>query len=904
MRRPFNLLPIIEPQRSRPFAWRALSLSLLVGLALALSSAPGPGLAQSETAAPSNAATSQTAAPATSNESTGLERTGEPSEPAATVSPQTIPTPVNLKLTAEQQALIERSTARIESLSTRLDGIDQELLSENGLAEERLVQLRSLLRSESANLQALRDELTTNSAPISLKLADLAPTSSEGQSEEEASLAKLRGEVEALLAPFLALVTQADTLLMQMDRQLGLIADQRRDLFLANIFTPTPAVYSAAFWLTVPDLISGLVQSTSSLVSFRLKAIATQLAKPGVATSLLVYLVFLLAVLALPFALLRRYGQRRGWIADGSVAGRLAIVERGIAQLWPPLWLMLSAGGFVLLFHVELNLVSSFSWLVTSLVGCLAACLLVARLPQWLDQVSARPAAGAFLADANAPLPPQAPQAGTPKQDSRIQESLVLVAVTALVSLQFVLQGLIDIFDKPVESEWLTALVFAPLQMLGLFWLMRLPRYRRLFLRFFPWIFGAWPLRWALRNSPWLALAGLILGFIAMVGFVLPRLWIVLMVFMVAAALRLSLYLWLDSSSETVAPQSASSESPPPPEGQESASDIQRFWLVLAVNTLLLALGLPLVLMLMGYDAWALWSWLDRLAQPISVGSLNLSPFNLILGGVLFGLSWMAVRYIKVVMAEQVLPRTNLMADVRHSLVTLLGYVGFTIAGLVGLGVAGLDLSRFALIAGALSVGIGFGLQAIVSNFVSGLILLFERPVKLGDWVVLASGEGIVKRISIRATEIETFDGRAIMVPNSELISSPVANWTHRSHKGRVMVTVGVAYESDPKQVEALLYQVANDNPLVLRAPAPMVYLANFGDSSLDFQLRVHIADIFNVLTVSHQLRLAIFEAFQQHDISIPFPQQELRIKTETDGIQFASPVLQVDVKPEPPRDA
>ncbi len=825
----------------------------------------------------------------------------------STATPPATPpaTGVSLKLTAEQQALLERGVARIEGLSARLDGIDQELLSENGLPEERLVQLRSLLRSERSALEELHAELTSSSAPISVKLADLNANDDETSNQEDAGLASLRGEIEALLAPFLTLTTQADTLLMQMDRQLGLIADQRRDLFLANIFTPTPAVYSASFWKTVPELVSGLAQSTSSLIAFRLKAISTQMAKPGVATSLLVYVLFSLALLALPLALLHRYAQRRQHKNKGGQAGRLAIVEQGLSQIWPPLWLLLSAWGFVLLFQVQLNLVSSFSWLLTSLAGTLSACLLVARLPQWLDQLSALPAAAGFLTRADTATPAQSTAYGAASPQSARIEPLLLVALTLLVSLQFLLQGLIDIFDKPVESEWLVALVFAPMLMMGLFWLLRLERYRRLYLQFFPWIFGAWPLRWTLRNSPWLALAGLILGFIAMVGFVLPRLWIVLMVFLLAAGLRLSLYLWLDSTAEQQAErQSDLSEASPVLEGQESASDIQRFWLVLAVNTLLLALGLPLVLMLLGYDAWALLAWLDRIAQPIAVGSLNLSPFNLILGAALFGLAWMAVRYVKVIMAEQVLPRTNLMADVRHSLVTLLGYVGFTIAGLVGLGVAGLDLSRFALIAGALSVGIGFGLQAIVSNFVSGLILLFERPVKLGDWVVLASGEGIVKRISIRATEIETFDGRAIMVPNSELISSPVANWTHRSHKGRVMVTVGVAYESDPKVVEALLYQVANDNPLVLRAPAPMVYLADFGASSLDFQLRVHIADIFNVLTVSHQLRLAIFEAFQQNDISIPFPQQELRIKTETDAIQFASPVMQVDVKPDPPRDA
>ncbi len=832
---------------------------------------------------------------------TGSSESATLPAPEATIGQQT-----SVKLTPEQLALIADGEANLKALSTRLDDIDRELLPENALAEERLAQLRSLLRSERDALHQWQSDLDANADPLRLKLADLGPAP---ETSEEASLAELRSDLETLLTPFDGLATQREALDMQISRQLGLIAERRRDLFLVNIFTPTPAVFSLEFWRAVPSVVRDLSQSTTSLVGFRLKTIATQLQMPGRASSLLIFLMVMAMLLVSPAIVLRRYAQRRGWSLE-ALSSRHALIARALEVVWPPAWVMICVASFLVLFQSQLNLVASFSWLVMSLASGLAAALLVWRVSGWLERLAELPAAAAYLrsevktAGRESPSEQPTPSPSAVKSQT-LFDRLLPALMTLLVCLQLTLQGLIDIFAKPVESEWLTVLIFAPLQILGLIWLMRPATYRRLFLRFFPWIFAAFPLRWALRRTPLFAAIGLILGFIALVGFVLPRLWLFLMALLLAAGLRTSLYLWWDlagqpaseepgrraEDSGTDARKPADEETVP----SESARDIKRFWVVLAVNTTLVTLGLPLVLMLLGYEAWALLDWLDQLAQPISLGSLQLSPFNLFLGVGLFILAWMGVRYVKVVMAEQVLPRTNLMADVRHSLVTLLGYVGFTIAGLVGLGVAGLDLSRFALIAGALSVGIGFGLQAIVSNFVSGLILLFERPVKLGDWVVLSSGEGIVKRISIRATEIETFDGRAIMVPNSELITAPVANWTHRSHKGRVLITVGVAYESNPKQVEAILYDVANSNPLVLRAPAPTVYLANFGDSSLDFQLRVHIADIFNVLTVSHQIRLAIFDAFQEQGISIPFPQQELRIKTEVEGIQVASPVFQVE---------
>ncbi|MCB1379771.1 MAG: mechanosensitive ion channel, partial [Alphaproteobacteria bacterium] len=181
--------------------------------------------------------------------------------------------------------------------------------------------------------------------------------------------------------------------------------------------------------------------------------------------------------------------------------------------------------------------------------------------------------------------------------------------------------------------------------------------------------------------------------------------------------------------------------------------------------------------------------------------------------------------------------------------------------------------------AGALSLGIGFGLQNIVSNFVSGLILLAERPFKVGDWIVAGNAAGFVRKISVRATEIETFQNQTIILPNSELINNPVGNWTHRDHRGRIEIAIGAAYGASPRKVHEILLDVAARNPDVLKKPPPNAVFMGFGESSLDFELRVHVLEVLDSMAVATRLRFEIFEAFEQNKIEIPFPQRDVNLK-------------------------
>ena len=215
----------------------------------------------------------------------------------------------------------------------------------------------------------------------------------------------------------------------------------------------------------------------------------------------------------------------------------------------------------------------------------------------------------------------------------------------------------------------------------------------------------------------------------------------------------------------------------------------------------------------------------------------------------------------------------------QNALVSGVGYIGYTLAAVVALSSIGFNLSSIAIVAGALSVGIGFGLQTIVSNFVSGIILLVERPIKEGDWIEASGFSGTVKKISVRSTQIETFDRAMVVVPNSELIAGSVLNWTHSNETGRVRVSVGVSYDTDPKRVERLLLKVGKSHEMALKSPEPFVRFQQFGDSSLDFDLIIYVKDKNYMFQVRSELHYSIFELFKKEGIEIPFPQRDLNIK-------------------------
>lgn len=311
----------------------------------------------------------------------------------------------------------------------------------------------------------------------------------------------------------------------------------------------------------------------------------------------------------------------------------------------------------------------------------------------------------------------------------------------------------------------------------------------------------------------------------------------------------------------------------------DKGAEILAYWSRVAINTILLCLGGLGIAWLWGADQSDLLYWGHRLAFGVQIGQFNIGLIDILTAIIVFAVVVVVTRLFQRLLERRVLPRTRLDIGVRQSIKAGIGYLGFILAILAGISTVGLDLSNIAIVAGALSVGIGFGLQNIVNNFVSGLILLIERPIKAGDWVVVGATQGYVKKINVRATEITTFDRASVFIPNSTLISEQVTNWTHADKIGRVIIPIGVAYGSNTEKVRDVLMTCARNYPDVLSSPPPYVLFRGFGDSSLNFELRAYIGNVEEVLTISSDLCFAIDEAFREHGIEIPFPQRDLHIK-------------------------
>jgi potassium-dependent mechanosensitive channel len=263
-----------------------------------------------------------------------------------------------------------------------------------------------------------------------------------------------------------------------------------------------------------------------------------------------------------------------------------------------------------------------------------------------------------------------------------------------------------------------------------------------------------------------------------------------------------------------------------------------------------------------------------------SLGPVRLTTLNV--GGTILAiyLGFFLSRLIRSLMLGRIFPRTALDTGVQYTITTTMHYVILILAGLVALNILGFQLGNLALVAGALGVGIGFGLQNIVNNFISGLILLFERPIKVGDMLVIDGQWGTVKEIRVRSTIFETFDRYVLIIPNSELVSNKVTNWTHYGTGiNRITLRVGVAYGSDVRQVTQLLTEVCQANPRVVEVPPPQVFFEAYGDSSLNFMIWVHLRIPSDRSPALHELNSAILEAFNANGIEIPFPQRDLHIK-------------------------
>jgi potassium efflux system protein len=748
-----------------------------------------------------------------------------------------------------KQAELEQLTARIAAIETAIEKKADD--------DAALVALRVDLDTFSKALIDFGVSLRPRINEINRRLDELGPPPKQGDPAEPELLTKERTALQQEKAVNNTFLANAETLSVRANRAISRIGDLRRELFTNTLFqrTDIAGAIGSGTWSAFTFEMGRAWQE----VSARLKFMFTF--RPGS----LFYAVGLSLVVGLAtFLGVRRAISFMAQPGDGEdmLDGEQSYISKLSLAFWstvvPSLAFAASLGvTFALFVYFDVFTVDTLN-LAEALLISAAAIFFIQRL-------------------VNALFAPHAAERRLILVSDRAARVLVTLAVSLAVIhvLDYFLGRVFETLSSPLSLTVAKSLV-SSLAISAVLIMVALVK------PFHDRETGArrgWP---RLVSLPILLVACFIIG-AAVTGYIgLARFTAAQLV--VTGAILATMYIGVQSgqvlASESVFPRSLVGHRLKMMfQLSDTALDQLGLLLSFVVYATVIIVGLPLILLQWGFNQLDIQTWLLRILTDIRIGNISISLVGIIFGIAIFILGFLLTRRFQRWLDGAVMARSRVDLGVRNSIRTIVGYAGIVFAALIGLSAAGFDLSSLALVAGALSLGIGFGLQNIVSNFVSGLILLAERPFKAGDWIVAGGTAGFVRKISVRATEIETFQHQTVILPNSELINSAVGNWTHRDRMGRLEIKVSAAYGVNPRKVHDLLLEIAAKDIGVLKNPAPMVVFTEFGESSLDFELRVHINEIFDGPVIGNRLRFEIFDAFARHDIAIPFPQRDVNLK-------------------------
>jgi len=738
-------------------------------------------------------------------------------------------------LVAERRQMIEASRARVDALERDV--------GENAEDDEALVDISLALEDIQAEVLEISVAFRPRLADINLRLEQIGSPPAEGEAPETETVASGRQELQAEKAEINSVIGLAEQLTVRIQGLTERISELRSELFRTALTRryPLAEMFDSALRHDVRAEFTALTRAFSSWLRF-----VYQFKFQAVLAAALLAVLAAALLLVGGRRLFDRFFDADPADPDPSYLSRLTLAFSSTLLPTAALAMFFVSTLFffdyynVLRGDIGVFLTSLFSAIGVAFgINRLARATLLPRLPNWrLIPVEAGPArwlvllatAMAVVSGVNDFLTVVNEQMGSPLSLTVARSFIATIVVGALL----VLMGRI----KPFRDED------------------GRPR--------------AWPdwLRWTTFGVGGFTMLSAALGFIGLAVFLSGQI-------VYTGALLLTAYIGFQSA-RAISAEGGFAETAP---GRwlaaryglgESTLDQLGVLASIAINVVIVAASLPMVLLTWGFQPGDIQVWVQRLAGGFTIGSFVFSPSGIFAGIVVFVAGYAFTKWFQRWLDGTVMARGRVDAGVRNSIRTVVGYVGIALAAIIAISAAGFDLSSLALIAGGLSLGVGFGLQNIVQNFVSGLILLFERPFKAGDWIVAGEVTGTVKKISVRATEIETFQRQTVSVPNSELINRAVGNWTLRNRLGRIDVGVNVAYGSDVRRAHAIMLEAARSHPAVLRNPEPFVLFANFGPAALEFEIRMFLADIMSGISVQNDIRFAVMEGFDRAGIDIP----------------------------------
>ncbi|PXV61551.1 Small-conductance mechanosensitive channel [Dyella jiangningensis] len=759
---------------------------------------------------------------------------------------------------AQTSAQIQQTTlATPDQLSAQLDKIKQTLTDKTKLTDETLTAARTAVQ----NVQQQADQLTTSLAPqadaLKGKLDVLGPAPEKGAPAEAPEVASQRKQLLKQQTDLTGQITQAKLLSRESLQLLTDIGALRRELFNAEISQRTASPLSGAFWTRLgqsfPDDRAGFGQLWNAL-----KGAIVQAWQPA---NRLPFIACLLAAIAL-FAGGRRLLEHKmlDMAARYLPSGHL---RRSAMALLVTLGTMLVYGVAAWLLYLAVNWngvldqdlddlvhpLVTLMFFVAAMAGLGRALLMVKhpswRLPPVSDDLAKRlrpfPAAVAYSALLLGIIERVTNDIGASLATTMAANALAATLIGCLVGYALIQMSrarrtLLAAGETPAERPlWVGLLVLCAI--LGVL----------------------------------ITLLAVLTGYIALSFYVARQM---IRAGFLIAALYVFMHLVNDLCESLLSPESRTGQrmqenfgiSPPRLEQAATVlSGISRAFLLL--------LAIPLILAPYGAGADELVDRGTKIFSGLSLGTLTINPTSIFNALLVLVVGAVIVRLIKRWLSQQLLPKTSLDVGMQTSIVTLLGYVGGILVFVLVLGALKVDVQSIAWVASALSVGIGFGLQAIVQNFISGLILLAERPVKVGDWVSISGVEGDIKRINVRATEIQQGDRSTVIVPNSQLITQNVRNVTLANAQGRVQIRLPMPLSSDAAKVRQIIFDILRNHTVTLNTPSPSVTLDSIDAGSMMFVCTAYVSNPRDAGTVKSDLLFEIIDRLRKADQPLSTPQ-------------------------------